>query len=82
MVQLRLEGPQAGLDVAKTLAVRQLRKGEAEELVVAGERPQAALAGVPRDAPLERATRDQIHELRKHRATNWHGPILSARGQS
>jgi hypothetical protein len=82
VVPLRLEGPQAGLDVAKTLAVRQLREGQAEELVVAGERPQPALAGVARDAPLERATRDQIHELRKHGATTWHGPILSARGQS
>ena len=82
VVELRLQRPQARLDVAETLAVRQLGEGQAEELVVAGERPQAALAGVARDAPLERAARDQVHELRKHRASDRHGPVLSAVGQS
>jgi hypothetical protein len=39
MVELGLQGAEAGLDVAQALPVRELGEGEAEELVVAGECP-------------------------------------------
>ena len=78
MVKFRLERPEARLDVAETLPVGQLGEGHSEELVGAGERMHTMRPAVPRDAPLERAPRDHVHELREDRATGGHGPVLSA----
>jgi len=78
VVKLRLKRPQARLDAAQTLAVRQLGERETEELIVAGERVHPMRPTVARDALLERASGDQVEELREDRATDGHGPVLSA----
>ena len=67
VVQLRLQRPQARLDVAEALAVRQLGEGQTEQLVVAGERPEPARARVPLHASLEGAPGDDVHHLGEHR---------------
>ena len=82
VVKLRLKRPQARLDAAQTLAVRQLGERETEELIVAGERVHPMRPTVARDALLERASGDQVEELREDRATDGHGPVLSAGWQS
>src|SRR3972149_3371113 len=82
VVELRLHGAQAGLDVAKALPVRHLGEGQAEELVVAGERMGPMLAAVPLDAPLEGAARNAVHQLCKHGASDRHWPVLSSGWQA
>ena len=77
VVQLRLEGAQARLDVAQALAVRQLGEDQTEQVVVAGERPEPARARVPRHAALEGAPGDDVHHLGEHGAARIHWPVLS-----
>jgi len=82
VVELRLHGPQARLDVAEALPVRQLGEGHTEELVVAGERMDPMLPAVALDTRVEAAPRDGVHELGKDGATRRHWPVLSAAWQS
>ena len=50
MVQFWLHCPEANLDIAKTLSVRELRKGHDPEMILAGECLDLEVASVPIDA--------------------------------
>ena len=76
VVELGLHGPEAGLDVAQALAVRQLGESQAEELIETREAPDLVVALVARDASAERRQREEVHHLRKDRPTGMHGPLL------
>jgi hypothetical protein len=66
VVQLRRHRPQARLDVAEAFAKRELREGQAQELVATRESTQATIALVPADAGVKLAARQKTHQLRKH----------------
>lgn len=75
MIELRLHRPQTGFDVAEALAIRQLRKRHAEELVPAREARSLVLAAVPIDAGPERPRRDVRDQLRKDGSPNQHASL-------
>jgi len=58
--------PQARFDIAQTLPPRQLREGEAAELVETGEMLDLVIAAIPRHAPPKRRQRRMIHQLREN----------------
>lgn len=68
--------PKTRLDVAQTLAVGELRKGHAEELVPAGEALHSTVAVAPPDQPPERVPRQVVHELSENGASLVHLPLL------
>jgi hypothetical protein len=53
VVQLAAHGAQAGFDVAKTLAIGQLRKGYSQILVATGEASMVRISAIALDALLE-----------------------------
>ena len=73
VVQLGLGHPETGLDVAQALPVRELGKGQAEELIPAGEGLDLVVALVPLHADAEVVRGDEIHQLGEDRATSVHG---------
>jgi len=56
-------GTQAGFDVAQALAIGQLGKGHAEELVVAREFSDSVIALIPLNAFVEFVPGEEIQEL-------------------
>src|SRR5271167_549371 len=72
-------GGQAGLDVAQTLAVRQL--GERHDLILsgAGQLSHRVVAVVARNNAIECAPRQKIHKLREQRLPGVHRQALPSR---
>jgi hypothetical protein len=56
-------GVQTGLDVAQALAIGELGERHAEELIPAGETPDAVIAAVALDASVEGIVRSEVEEL-------------------
>jgi hypothetical protein len=77
VVQFRTNGPQARLDIAQTFAKRELSKSQAKELIATGESSQATIALVAVDAAVELASRQKIHQLRKHELSFEHKTSLA-----
>ena len=64
---------QAGLDVAQTFSIGQLREGHAQELIEMREGECRIAAWVPADAPPEGMQRQMLHELGEHQFSRVHG---------
>lgn len=73
MVQLAAGRAQAQFDVAQALPPGQLGKGQAEELIPAGERADAVVALIAGDAAGEQVVRDMVHQLGEYGAAFVHG---------
>ena len=74
VLELPAMGTEADLDVAQALAVGQLRERQAQELVQAGERLDAAVSPITLHAPAKDLQGQMFHELRKHESPGMHGP--------
>ncbi len=72
MIQLGLLGAQTGFDIAKTFAVRELSKGQTQELIPAREIFDVAIALIAIDANLKLVGREKIHKLREHGSAKIH----------
>ena len=79
VIQLRSDGPQAGLDVAQTLPERQLREGHAEELVETGKTQDLVVAPIVADALAEIVEGKKFEQLREDGFAVVHGPFLPDR---
>jgi hypothetical protein len=75
MVQLATKGSQAGLDIAETFAVRQLREGHRQILIPAREASRSRIAAVARHATAELAIRQKAQQLGEDSPTLVHGPL-------
>ena len=76
VIQLGLECPQARLDVAKALAIGQLRKGQTQPLIATREPALPPISPLLRDAPIELVPRHELHELRQHKLPRMHNATL------
>jgi hypothetical protein len=72
VIQLGLLGAQTGFDIAETFAISQLREGQTQELIPAGEILHLAIAVVTIDAKLKLVGREQIHQLRENGSAKIH----------
>jgi hypothetical protein len=79
MIQFGMEGPQAGFDVAKTVAKGQLGEDHAEELVVTRKGSAAMVASIPADTGVELMARNELHQLREERSIVIQEAVLSNR---
>ena len=66
VVEIVAEGPQAELDVAEALSVRQLGKSHGEKLIAAREPTTLVVATVSLHAGVEVPTSKKIQDLREH----------------
>ena len=60
MVKLCIHGPQAALDIAQALPVRQLSEGLTQELIKACKRADALVAFIPLDTSPELPLRQKV----------------------
>ena len=67
MVELFVMRVQACLDVPQALPVRELRKGQAQQLVIAGEPSNPVIAVIAAHAFVKLIARQMLKELRKDR---------------
>ena len=67
MIKSRPQGAQAGFDIAQTLAIGELGKGQAEKLVPAGKAADFVVAAITIHATAKLVCRNEIHQLREHR---------------
>jgi hypothetical protein len=77
VVQLVLDGTQAGLDVAEAFAIGELSEAETEELVPAGESAITGIAAITCDAFLKFLIWNMQHQLRENRSAKVHTPLSS-----
>jgi hypothetical protein len=63
-VELGLLSTKTSIDIAKTFAIGELRKGQTKELIPAGEIFDATIALVPIDAYSKLVGWEELHELR------------------
>jgi hypothetical protein len=77
VVQFEFDGVQTGFDIAETVSAGELRKGHAEELIVAGELSDAIISLVPADAAIEVTLGRGVHELREEILPGVHRQALS-----
>jgi hypothetical protein len=80
VVELFVMRVQACLDVPQALPVRELCKGQAQQLDIAGEPPNPVIAAVAAHAFIELVTRQMLKQLRKDRPSWIHrlsSPISS-----
>lgn len=66
VVELGTDGPQTGGDVAQTLAVGELRKGQHQKLLVGGQRTDAAVAVIAADTPVKLILGQLVQQLGEH----------------
>src|SRR5579863_5234271 len=62
VIQLSTERAQARFDVARTLAIRELRKGHGEKSIPARKTSDAILASIPRHAAPRFVSGNEIHQ--------------------
>jgi len=72
MIKLGLLCTETGFDIAETLAISELSKGQTQELIPAREIFDVAIALVSIDANLKLVCREEIHELRENRSAKIH----------
>jgi hypothetical protein len=65
MIKLGLHGPKTRFDIAQTLAIGQLSKGHAEELIEARKVSNVVFAPIPRNALVEFVSGKKAHQLRE-----------------
>lgn len=84
MIELAAKGIQTGHGISETLAVGQLRKGHAAELIRAGEVMDLVIAAVALHARAECVPGQDVHHLSEHRASGVHEPFppVSRNGSS
>jgi len=63
---------QTGFDVAQTLAVGELSKGQRKKLIPAGEILDVAMALIAINAKLKLVGREKVHELRENGSAQIH----------
>jgi hypothetical protein len=63
VIKLGLHGPQACLDVAKTLPIGQLSKGHAKELIETRKTSNVVLPSIPVNTFVEFVFRKKAHQL-------------------
>src|SRR5271169_895441 len=66
---------EAGLNVPQALSIGQLGERHDPILCRAGQRPHRPVASIARDDPVERAPRQEIHQLREQRLARVHGRV-------
>jgi hypothetical protein len=77
VIELVGTGPQAGLDIAQTLPVSELRKGQAQELIPARKGAEARIAAVSSHTPAKLPVGQKGDELREDGTAQVHA-LLSA----
>ena len=75
VVQAQAVSPQTALDVARTLAISQLRKRHAQELIPARERLDLVVAAIAIHASAELVNGHEVHKLRENRLAGIHRPL-------
>jgi len=66
MIELGLLSTKTSFDIAETFAIGELSKGQAKELIPAGEIFDVAMALVSIDANLKLVGGEEVHELREN----------------
>jgi len=79
VVQLAAHRTQARLDVAQILTIGQLREGQRQILIPAGEVFRVAISAVAGHAFLKLFVRQMLDQLRRHRAARVHPALLPLR---
>jgi hypothetical protein len=74
VIELGLHGPQASLDFAEAVAVRELRESHYAELFRAAIDLDFVIAAISIDASLQSSPRHEIHKLRKNVFAFVHAP--------
>jgi hypothetical protein len=77
MIQLGLLRAQTGFDVAQTFAPGELRQGQTEKLIPAGEALRFVIAAVTFHAATEFGAGKKIHQLSKNRSATVHAALPS-----
>jgi hypothetical protein len=72
VIKLAVDRPQASFDIAQTLAVGQLSKCQAKELIETGKATEFIVSTVPLDALVELVGWDVIDQLRENDAAEMH----------
>lgn len=72
VIELGAQSPQAGFDIAQTLAPSQLGKGHDHELLVAGQLAHAKVAAIPLDTFVEFVFGQAVQQLSENSATLVH----------
>jgi hypothetical protein len=78
VVEFAAQRSQAGFDIAKTVAVSQLRKGHRQILIPTREASQPRIAAVARHTAPELAVRQEADQLREDGSALVHAPLLPA----
>jgi hypothetical protein len=68
---------QTDFDIAKALAVRQLRERHRKKLIETGKRAHAMISSITLDALVELVPGEEIQQLCKNVSTLVHLPLLS-----
>lgn len=77
MVELRMDSPQARLDVAKTLAAGQLRESQAEVLIKASETAGMKIPAIASDTAMKFVHRHKVEKLSENESAGMHRDISS-----
>src|ERR1039458_3641444 len=72
VIELAVDRSQAGFDITQALAIRQLSKCDAKELIETGKSPEFTITAVAFDALVELVGRDVIDQLREDDAADMH----------
>ena len=81
VVELAAKGSQTGLNVAETVAVRQLGEGHRQILIPAGETARSLLAAVASHAPAKLTIRQKAQQLREDCSALVHSAIVAGGGR-
>jgi hypothetical protein len=79
MVQLLLDGPQAGLDVSQAFAKGELGKCQTQKLIATREAALPSVAAVSPHASVEFVPWDKLHQLRENQLTREHASPFSTK---
>ena len=75
VIELVLQGTQAGLDVTQAIAIGELAESHAEELVPAAEPTHPRVAAIPLHTPTEVVVGCVLHQLSEDRSAIVHPPL-------
>ena len=76
MVEFWLHGAEAGLDVAQTFAIGQLREDHGQILVPASKAARVRVATIAGNAILKFFVRQEFDQLRENGAASVHAPLF------
>jgi hypothetical protein len=75
VIELALNGAEAGFDITEALPESQLGKSETKKLIEAGKAAEFVIAAVARNALLELVRRKVIHQLGEDDAADMHASL-------